>query len=40
VIELPAFDPQAFARQRRIAARVVAGVVGVVILLAIIAGHC
>ena len=40
VIELPAFDPQAFARHRRIAARVVAGVVGVVIVLAIIAGHC
>jgi serine/threonine protein kinase len=40
VIDLPAFDPGAFARQRRIVLRIAAGVVGAVFLLAILAGHC
>jgi hypothetical protein len=40
VIDLPAFDPEAFERQRSLVVRVAAGVVGFVVLLAIFAGHC
>jgi serine/threonine protein kinase len=40
VIDLPAFDPEAFERQRRLVVRIAAGVVGFVVLLAILAGHC
>ena len=40
IIDLPAFDPEAFARQRRIAVRVAAALAGLAILLAIFAGRC
>ena len=40
IIELPAFDPAVFARHRRIAARVAAALVALVLVLAIAAGHC
>jgi len=40
VIDLPAFDPEAFARQRRIVLRITGGLVGVILLLAILAGRC
>ena len=40
VIELPAFDPEAFARRRRLVLRIAGGVLGFIFLLAIIAGRC
>ena len=40
IIDLPAFDPDMFARQRRLVLRIAAAVVGAVILLALLAGHC
>jgi hypothetical protein len=40
IIDLPAFDPDMFARQRRLVLRIAAAVVGVVIVLALLAGHC
>jgi serine/threonine protein kinase len=40
IIDLPAFDPEVFERHRRIVLRVAAGLVGVILLLAIIAGRC
>jgi serine/threonine protein kinase len=40
VIDLPAFDPDTFARHRRIVLRVTAGVIAFILLLAIIAGRC
>jgi serine/threonine protein kinase len=40
VIDLPAFAPEVFERQRRIVLRVAGGLVGVILLLAIIAGRC
>jgi serine/threonine protein kinase len=40
IIDLPAFDPESFERQRRIVLRVAAGLIGLVILLAVITGHC
>jgi serine/threonine protein kinase len=40
IIDLPAFDPDMFERQRRIVLRVAAALIGVVILLAVLAGHC
>ena len=40
IIDLPAFDPDTFARHRRIVLRVSGGVIGFILLLAIIAGRC
>ena len=40
IIDLPAFDPQTFARHRRVVLRVSGGVIAVILLLAIIAGRC
>jgi len=40
VVELPAFDPEAFARRRRLVLRIAGGVLGVIVLLAIFAGRC
>jgi hypothetical protein len=40
IIDLPAFDPDMFERQRRIVLRVAAALIAVVILLAVLAGHC
>jgi serine/threonine protein kinase len=40
IVDLPAFDPETFARQRRIVLRVTGGVIGFILLLAIIAGRC
>lgn len=40
VVALPPFDPAVFDRQRRIVLRVSGGLVGFIILLAIIAGRC
>jgi len=40
VVELPAFDPVAFERRRRIVLRVAAGLVGFILLFAIVAGRC
>ena len=40
IIDLPAFDPELFARQRRIVLRVALGLIGVVIALAVLAGRC
>jgi len=40
IVELPAFDPVAFERRRRIVLRVAAGLVGFILLLAIFAGRC
>jgi len=40
IVDLPAFDPVAFERRRRIVLRVAAGLVGFILLLAIFAGRC
>jgi serine/threonine protein kinase len=40
VIDLPAFDPETFARQRKLVLRITGGLVGVILLLAILAGRC
>jgi serine/threonine protein kinase len=40
VVALPPFDPALFDRQRRIVLRISGGLVGVIILLALIAGRC
>jgi hypothetical protein len=40
IIDLPAIDPEQFARQRRIVLRVALAVIGLVIVLALFAGHC
>ena len=40
IVELPAIDPELFARQRRIVVRVAAALGALVILLALLAGHC
>jgi serine/threonine protein kinase len=40
IIDLPAFDPAQFERQRRIILRIALAVVGLVIVLALFAGHC
>jgi serine/threonine protein kinase len=40
IIDLPAFDPDMFERQRRIVLRVAAALIAMVILLAVLAGHC
>jgi serine/threonine protein kinase len=40
IIDLPAFDPETFARHRRIVLRATAGLIGFILLLAIIAGRC
>jgi hypothetical protein len=40
VIDLPAFDPEVFERHRRIVLRVAGGLVGLILLLAIVAGRC
>jgi serine/threonine protein kinase len=40
IIDLPAIDPALFERQRRIVLRVALGMVGLVIALAVLAGHC
>jgi serine/threonine protein kinase len=40
IIDLPAFDPAQFERQRRIVLRVAIGLVGLVIALAVLAGRC
>jgi hypothetical protein len=40
IIDLPAFDPAQFERQRRIVLRVAIGLVGFVIGLAVLAGRC
>jgi hypothetical protein len=40
VVALPPFDPALFDRQRRIVLRISGALVGVIILLALIAGRC
>ncbi|HEX8112563.1 MAG TPA: hypothetical protein VF516_32760, partial [Kofleriaceae bacterium] len=40
IIDLPAFDPAQFERQRRIVLRIALAVVGLVIALALFAGRC
>jgi hypothetical protein len=40
IIDLPAFDPALFERQRRIVLRVALGLIGLVIALAVLAGRC
>jgi serine/threonine protein kinase len=40
IIDLPAFDPALFERQRRIVLRIALGLVGLVIALAVLAGRC
>jgi hypothetical protein len=40
IIDLPPFDPEQFERQRRIVLRVVIGLIGFVIVLAVFAGRC
>ena len=40
IIDLPAYDPETFARHRRIVLRVTGGIVAFILLLAIIAGRC
>ncbi|HSS03211.1 MAG TPA: protein kinase [Kofleriaceae bacterium] len=40
VIDLPALDPEVLARHRRIVLRVAIGLVALILLLAILAGHC
>jgi hypothetical protein len=40
IVALPPFDPEMFERQRRLVLRVSGGLVGFIILLAILAGRC
>ena len=40
VVDLPAFDPEAFARRQRLVFRIAIGLVGFILLLAILAGRC
>ena len=40
VIDLPALDPEVLARHRRIVLRAAAALLAVIVLLAILAGHC
>ncbi|MBC7974545.1 MAG: hypothetical protein H7138_06120, partial [Myxococcales bacterium] len=40
IIDLPAFNPEAFARHQRIVLRVTAGLLTFILLLAIVAGRC
>jgi hypothetical protein len=40
IVDLPAVDPERVARQRHLLLRVAGGLIGFVVLLAILAGHC
>jgi len=40
IVELPAIDPELFARQRRLVLRVAGGVVGLILVIAIMLGRC
>jgi hypothetical protein len=40
VVTLPPIDPQVFDRQRRLVLRISGGLVGAIIVLAILAGRC
>jgi len=40
VVDLPAFDPEVYERQRRIVLRVAGGLLAVILLVAILVGHC